>query len=108
ELKPGEPVMSNLGPTLAWYTRRPVLHLALTPADIERCRERLPFSEVVVAFRDASRAWPGWDELMQRPSEAPNRKEWNVRRVRAWTVRDGFDVVWLELGPSGTPLAQSR
>ena len=41
-----------------------------------------------------------------RPAEATHRKEWNVRRVRAWTVRDGFDVVWLELGPARTPLAR--
>jgi hypothetical protein len=105
ELKPGEPVMSNLGPTLAWYTRRPVLHLALTPADVEKCRERVDFDEVVLAFREASRAWPGWDELMLRPAEAPHRPEWNVRRVRAWSVHDGFDVVWLELGPRLTPMA---
>ena len=100
--------MSNLGPTLAWYTRRPVLHLALTPADVDQCRERFEFDEVLVAFRQASRAWPGWDELMARPSEAPHRREWNVRRVRAWTVRDGFDVVWLELGPPRTPMALTR
>ncbi|HUK63709.1 MAG TPA: hypothetical protein VLV15_10250, partial [Dongiaceae bacterium] len=108
ELRPGEPVMSNLGPTLAWYTQRPVLHLALTPGDMEKCRERLEFNEVLLAFRQASRAWPGWDELMTRPSEAPHNRDWNVRRVRAWTVRDGYDVVWLELGPPRTPLALAR
>ena len=108
ELRPGEPVMSNLGPTLAWYTRRPVLHLSLTPGDMEACRERLQFDEVVLAFRQSSRAWPGWDELMSSPAEAPQHKDWNVRRVRAWSVRDGFQIVWLELGPPLTPLALTR
>jgi len=61
-----------------------------------------------VVFRGPQRAWPGWDELMARPSEAPHRKEWNVSRVRAWTVRDGFNVVWLELAPSRTPVAERR
>jgi hypothetical protein len=108
ELRPNEPVMSNLGPTLAWYTRRPVLHLALTPGDVERCRERLELDEVLVVFRHASRAWPGWDELMAQPLEAPHHREWNVRRVRAWNVREGFDVVWLELGPPRTPMASGE
>ena len=107
-LRPGEPVMSNLGPTLAWYSRRPVLHLALTPSDMEKCRERLEFDEVVVVFRQASRAWPGWSELIASPSEAPTHREWNVRRVRAWTVRGGFNVVWLELGAPRTPMALAR
>jgi len=105
ELRPDEPVMSNLGPTLAWYTRRPVLHLALTPADIEKCRERLPFDEVVLAFRESARAWPGWEDVVARPNEAQHDRDWNIRRVRAWTVRDGFDIVWLELGPPRTPMA---
>ena len=107
-LHPGEPVMSNLGPTLAWYTRRPVLHLAFTPADMEKCRERLPFDEVVLAFRQSSRAWPGWDELMASPMEAPQHKDWNVQRVRAWSVHEGFTIVWLQLGPPLTPVAAAR
>jgi hypothetical protein len=105
ELQPGEAVMSNLGPTLAWYTRRPVLHLALTPADVEKCRERLPFDEIVLAFRESARAWPGWEDVMARPNEAAHDRTWNVRRVRAWAVRDGFVIVWFELGPARSPMA---
>jgi hypothetical protein len=102
ELPPSEPVMSNLGPSLAWYSRRPVIHLALTPSDVDACRERLEMHHVVLAFRDASRAWPGWDEVVARPADAPHHPEWNVLRVRRWTVTEGFSLVWLELGPPRT------
>jgi hypothetical protein len=105
-LPPGAPVMSNLGPTLAWYTRRPVIHLALTPADIDLCRQRLEFADVVLAFRESSRAWPGWNELMARPLEATTHSEWNIARVRSWGVREGFNVVWIELAPTRAPLAR--
>jgi hypothetical protein len=33
-LTPGEPIMSNLGPALAWQTSHPVIHLAYSPADV--------------------------------------------------------------------------
>jgi hypothetical protein len=97
-LVPGETVMSNLGPTLAWYTHRPVLHVALTPAAIEACRARCSFRHVLLVFRDAERAWPGWDELMAHPEEATSRPEWNVANVQAWHMYE-FQFVWLELGP---------
>jgi len=106
ELPPSEPVMSNLGPSLAWYSRRPVIHLALTPSDVDACRERLEVHHVVLAFRDASRAWLGWDEVVAHPADAPHHPEWNVLRVRRWTVTEGFSLVWLELGPPRTPLAE--
>jgi hypothetical protein len=61
-----------------------------------------------VVFRQSGRAWPGWDELMASPAEAPTHLDWNVRRVRAWSVREGFNVVWLELGNPRTPLALAR
>jgi hypothetical protein len=35
-LTPGETVMSNLGPALAWQTNHAVLHLALTPEDVRQ------------------------------------------------------------------------
>jgi hypothetical protein len=107
ELRPGEPVMSNLGPSLAWHARRPVIHLALTPADVEACRRKLPFRAVVLAFRSADRAWPGWVELVDRPDDALHHPEWNVRSVRHWTTPDGFMIVWLDLGPLGSPLASA-
>ena len=44
---------------------------------------------------------------LARPSDAPHHKEWNVRRVRAWSVRDGFNVVWLELGPPKLQVARA-
>jgi hypothetical protein len=78
EVPSGEAVMSNLGPNLAWVARRPVVHLALTPADVDACRRRLDFHHMLVVFRDASKAWPGWTELVAHPGDAPNHPEWNI------------------------------
>ncbi len=100
-----EVVMSNLGPMLAWYAGRPVVHLALTPADVGACRRRLEFRNVLLAFRDAERAWPGWQEVMARPADAVGHPEWNVLHERHWQELDGFHIVWLELGPPETSLA---
>ena len=99
ELRAGEPVMSNLGPTLAWYARRPVVHLAWGPGDLEACRRRLPFRHVLLVFRDAERAWPEWRELLARPETADINAEWGIAHARRWRTSDGFLAVWLELGP---------
>jgi hypothetical protein len=99
EIPPGEPVMSNLGPTLAWHARRPILHLALTPEDVEACRRKLPFNHVVLVFRDPSKAWRGWEDIMARPLEVLSRPELNVSHVRRFDSSEGFIVVWLNLGP---------
>jgi hypothetical protein len=101
----GEPVMSNLGPTLAWAAERPVVHLAQTPADVAACRHRLAFRYVLIAFRDAGSAWPGWQEVLDRPEEAARHPEWNVTHERHWQEPDGFRIVWLELGPLEPNLA---
>lgn len=105
EIPAGETVMSNLGPVLAWYARRPVLHLANSPADLDACRRRLEFRHVLLVFRDAAAAWPEWREVVARPAEARARPEWNVRRVRVWRTADGFTLIWLELGPPPARLA---
>jgi hypothetical protein len=94
----GEVVMSNLGPSLAWYARRPVLHLALTPGDVEACRARVPFRQVLLVFRDPSKAWPGWREVVASPEAAMAHPGWDVRTEGHWVTPDGFQVVWLELG----------
>jgi hypothetical protein len=96
ELPPDEPVMSNLGPSLAWHGKRPVLHLALGPDDLEACRARLTFSHVLLVFRDAQRAWSEWQAAME-PGSEHNHPEWNAIRARRWQSADGFLVVWLEL-----------
>jgi hypothetical protein len=101
----GASVMSNLGPTLAWYAERPVVHLALTPADVDACRRRFDTRYVVLAFQSAERAWPGWSELVERPEEARLHPEWNVEKVRAWHTNDGYQIVWLELGALAPQLA---
>ncbi len=100
-----EAVMSNLGPMLAWYAARPVVHLAQTPADVPACRRRLEFRHVLVAFREADAAWPGWQEVFTRPAEATRHPEWNVARESHWRQPDGFLIVWLELGPPEASLA---
>jgi hypothetical protein len=105
EIPPGEAVMSNLGPTLAWHARRPVVHLALAPEDLEACRRRLDFHHVVLVFRDPANAWGGWSEVVARPLEARSRPELNIRRARRYQSADGFIFVWLELGPRGPGLA---
>jgi hypothetical protein len=108
EVPGNEVVMSNLGPMLAWSASRPILHLALTPADMSACRRRIEFRHVLLVFRDPAQAWPGWQEVMERPAEATAHPEWNVARERHWQERDGFHVVWLELGPPETRVADDR
>jgi len=108
EIPAGEVVMSNLGPALAWHAGRPVLHLALSPADLEGCRRRLEFRHVLLVFRDPASAWPEWREAVADPAEAPARPEWNVRRAREWRTSDGFSVIWLELNPPLARLAVAR
>jgi hypothetical protein len=107
ELGPNEPVMSNLGPVLAWYSRRPVVHLALSPADVDACRRRLELHHVLLVFRGADRAWPDWIPVMERPTEATLNPEWNIERARHSETADGFQVVWLELGPLEPRLASA-
>ena len=108
EIPANEVVMSNLGPMLAWHARRPVLHLALSPADLEGCRRRIEFNHVLLVFRDPANAWPEWREAVAAPAEAPDRPEWNVRRAREWRTADGFSVIWLELKPPLARLAAAR
>jgi hypothetical protein len=105
QVPPNEPLMSNLGPLLAWRARRPVLHLASTPEDVAACRERIAFRHVILAFRDAERAWRGWDEIVRRPADAPANPDWNVKTVRQFETPEGFAIIWLELGPTAPGLA---
>jgi hypothetical protein len=107
EIPAGEAVMSNLGPTLAWHARRPVVHLALAPEDVEACRRRLDFRNVMLVFRDPAHAWGAWSEIVARPLEARARPELNIAHVRRYQSADGFIFVWLELGPLGPGLASA-
>ena len=107
ELAMDEPVMSNLGPTLAYHARRPVLHLALGPEDLEACRSRLAFTHVLLAFRETGRAWSQWQAAME-PDGERSHPEWNVVRSRRWRSADGFSLVWLELGAPRPQLARSE
>jgi hypothetical protein len=104
ELAPGEPVMSNLGPTLAYFAERPVLHLALAPEDVDACRARLPFRHVLLAFRAADRAWPEWQPILVQGGEV-GHPGLDVADARRWRSQDGFEVVWLELEPPRPQLA---
>jgi hypothetical protein len=99
ELRPGEVVMSNLGPALAWQTLHPVIHLALSPADVESCRRRRDFRVILLAFREPDRAWPGWVEVMSRYGAAATEPGLGVLSERRYRSLDGFTVVWLTLGP---------
>ena len=97
-LTPGETVMSNLGPALAWQTNHTVVHLALTPEDVPACRQLHDFRHVLLVFRDSERAWPGWQEIMEREGAASMLPELGVTAERRFRTDDGFTVVWLQLG----------
>lgn len=105
ELAPGETVMSNLGPALAWQTHHPVIHLAYSPADVNACRIRHDFRHIVLVFRSAARAWEEWQEIVERPGTAETRRELGVQRERRFQTADGFTVVWLQLGPLPVQMA---
>src|SRR6185436_12584980 len=107
-LRPSETVMSNLGPALAWQTNHPVIHLAYTPADVPACRTRHEFRHLVLVFRDAERAWPFWQEIVEHYGTAATIPGLNVTRERRFRTVDGFVVVWLELGPNTESLANAR
>jgi hypothetical protein len=104
-LAPGETVMSNLGPALAWQTNHPVIHLAYSPQDVAACRARHDFHHVLLVFRSADRAWQPWQEIVERTGAASTHPELGVRRERRFTTADGFSVVWLELGPRQPQMA---
>lgn len=104
-LSPGETVMSNLGPALAWQTNHPVIHLAYSPEDVTACRARHDFHHVLLVFRSADRAWEPWQEIVETPGAAATHAELGVRQERRFTTPDGFAVVWLELGPRQPQMA---
>jgi hypothetical protein len=104
-LTPGETLMSNLGPALAWQTHHPVIGLASSPAEVAACRARHDFHHLVLVFRSADRAWAPWQEIVERPGAAATHTELGVSRERRYTTVDGFGVVWLELGPRQPELA---
>jgi hypothetical protein len=104
-LRPNEPLMSNLGPALAWQTNHPVIHLAYSPADVPDCRRRHDFRHVVLVFRDSERAWPHWQETVERAGVAATLEGLHAIRERRYRAPDGFQVVWLELGPLSPALA---
>ena len=108
EIPAGEPVMSNLGPELAWHSRRPVIHLALRPEAMAACRERTEFRHVMLVFRDPARAWPGWQDLVAHPVEASRDPELRIERARQYRSSDGFIIAWLELAPPEPKLALAR
>ena len=104
-LSPGETVMSNLGPALAWQTNHPVIHLAYSPEDVPACRHRHDFRHIVLAFRSAERAWEHWQQIVAREGMAATTEGLSVTRERRYLSSDGFTVVWLELAPLGPQLA---
>jgi hypothetical protein len=104
-LTPGETVMSNLGPALAWQTNHPVIHLAYSPEDVNACRRRHEFRHIVLAFRGSERAWAHWQEIVERPGTAATIEGLAVAQERRFISNDGFTIVWLELSPLGPQLA---
>ncbi len=98
ECTANEVVMSNLGPLLAWKAHRPVLDLALSPADLEACRHRVEFRRIVLVYRDPGDAWPQWREVVLRGGRASLEPEWNIAQWKNGYTAGGFRVVWLVLG----------
>ena len=105
DLESRVPIMSNLGPALAWQTTHPVLHLALTPDDVEACRRRLDFRVILLVFREAERAWPGWNEIMEQPGASKTMPRLHAIDERRYRTLDGFTVVRIELAPLEPGLA---
>ena len=108
EIPAGEPVMSNLGPALAWEARRPVIHLALNPEAIEACRRRTDFHNVLLVFRDVAHVWPEWSEIVAHPLDAVHRPELGIQNVRRFDSPDAFIIVWLRLAALGPQRAANR
>lgn len=106
-LAPSDVVMSNLGPTLAWQTRRPVIHLAYSPADVRAVRSRCEFRHIVLCFRTAERAWPAWQEIFLSEGAAAATPGLDVVTERRYETPDGFTVVWIELGPRAPVMASA-
>ena len=104
-LLPGETIMSNLGPALAWQTSHPVIHLAYSPDDVAACRHRHDFRHIVLAFRSAGRAWDHWQEIVERRGTAETIDGLSVTQERRYLSADGFTIVWLELAPLAPQLA---
>ena len=92
-LTPGETVMSNLGPALAWQTNHPVIALAYSPEDVAACRRLHDFRHILMAFRSADRAWPEWQEIVARPGAAELQPALVVTQEHRFTTSDGFLVV---------------
>jgi hypothetical protein len=106
-MSPGQPLMSNLGPALAWQTNHPVVHLALEPEDVEACRQRLDFRHIVLAFREPRAAWGRWSEVVATQGGA-RALGLPVTREMRYVTADGFTIVWLELGPRSPSLAAAQ
>ena len=104
-LTAGELVMSNLGPALAWQTNHPVLHLALSPRDVDACRRRIDFRHIVLAFRDSQHAWAPWSEIVTTAGAAHTVPDLHVAAEHRFHTVDGFTIVWLELAPLPPTLA---
>jgi len=107
-LAPGEVVMSNLGPSLAWQTRRPVIHLAYSPQDVSEVRARCEFRHIVLCFRTADRVWAAWREVWLREGAATATPGLGVIGEQRFETPEGFTVVWLELGPRTPTLALAQ
>ena len=103
-IAPREPIMSNLGPSLAWQTNHPVVHLALAPGDVEACRRHLDFRHILLVFRDPRAAWGQWGEIVAREGWA-GTLGLDIEHETRFVTPDGFQVVWLELRPLGPALA---
>lgn len=104
-LAQGETVMSNLGPSLAWGSLHPVLQICVAPTDVSACRRLLPFRHIVLVVHDGQRTWPGWSEIVEREGYAATIPGLGVIKEDRVHSRDGFTVVWLELGPLEPTLA---
>jgi hypothetical protein len=107
-LEPGEMVMSNLGAQLAWQTRRAVVHLALSPAEVAACRRRTGIRHILLVHARGTRAWPAWREVFESAGAAAADPHLAAVDERRFTTRDGFEVVWIELPPLGPALASAR
>jgi len=76
-----------------------------TPADVAACRRLLAFRHILLVVREGQQTWPAWNEIVEHEGTAATIPGLGVVKEDRMLTRDGFRIVWLELGPVEPALA---